>query len=934
MSPKVKTFLLIIGNLIGIFCVVYLWQYDSKIPFLKWSIIAIIIIGGIIHDLVYITDLQSESINDSMTEVLKQCTDKNGRLIIPNNIHLIGGSVLSSNTKLTSVIIPESVKKIYNVSFRGCANLTSVIIPKSVKKIGKSAFESCPNLTIICPQGSYAERYCKKNSLHFIYDYQYKAFNGLLPPGFKKLASPFLADEEKPFIFISYSHKDRDEVLPIIKTLYESGWKIWYDEGLTIGDSYDETLENHVRDCSAFLLFVSHNSLNSVYCRENEIPWAIRYGKPIIRCILDEGIDYPIEKEAVAATVLPSEAESALEKIEGLSKGEKRTAKGISVVVNPGDRNEEDNEVNEEGFAYCLYAAKNTAVIKAIQLEAKNSGCSLYDASEEGEDSEKLRNSACLVIFLDKAFLADKHLTDILISEYHAGKDMAVCMIENIEDTDLPQELIGLHKMQWLNYAHGISGDMNTKLIRHLQKRGCRNTAVLPGFEYEITDEGIIIKKYTGLDPNPRIESEYDGVPVIAISEMAFSNSSHIKTVTIPDSITEINPRTFENCGGLTSITVPNSIKRIGEEAFKSCASLASITIPDSVTTIEASAFEGCSSLISVIILNGITELKCKIFKDCTSLTSIIIPDSVIYIGLNPFEGCTGLTSIDIPDSMTVIGESAFEGCTGLTSIGIPDSVTEIGKSAFKDCSGLTSIIIPEGITIINEKTFQGCKGLTSITIPDSVTEIEGWAFQGCESLTSIIIPDRVTKIKQSTFYNCTNLTSIIIPDSVTEIDGFAFGYCRSLTSIIIPDGVTRIGLDAFEYCRSLTSINIPKNVKSIEGFRGCSSLISIDIPKGPTGIGHWAFSSCSSLASITIPDSITSIDTAAFQDCKSLNSITIPDSVTKIGRKVFKGCKNLTVTCSPDSETWKYCRKHWIPVSGSNNMINRLAKRFRGHRR
>ena len=79
-----------------------------------------------------------------------------------------------------------------------------------------------------------------------------------------RCGAPFLADEESPFIFISYSHKDRDTVLGIIKELYESGWKIWYDEGLTIGDSYDETLETHVRNCAAFLLFVTENSLQSL----------------------------------------------------------------------------------------------------------------------------------------------------------------------------------------------------------------------------------------------------------------------------------------------------------------------------------------------------------------------------------------------------------------------------------------------------------------------------------------------------------------------------------------------------------------------------------------------------------------------------------------------------------------------------------------------
>ena len=76
-----------------------------------------------------------------------------------------------------------------------------------------------------------------------------------------------------------------------------------------------------------------------------------------------------------------------------------------------------------------------------------------------------------------------------------------------------------LDKMHALNFVHGITPDMNKKLTRHLQKRGCRNAAALPGFEYEKTDEGIVIKKYTGTDPEPKLEREYDGIPVVEIAE-------------------------------------------------------------------------------------------------------------------------------------------------------------------------------------------------------------------------------------------------------------------------------------------------------------------------------------------------------------------------------------------------------------------------------
>ena len=198
--------------------------------------------------------------------------------------------------------------------------------------------------------------------------------------------------------------------------------------------------------------------------------------------------------------------------------------------------------------------------------------------------------------------------------------------------------------MQWLNFAHGIFSDMNTKLIRHLQKRGCRDTAVPPGFECEITDKGIIIKKFTGLNPNPRIESEYGGVPVIAISEEAFKNNRNIETVNIPEGITEIGEMVFGDCNRLTSITIPDSVTKIGIYAFGDCESLVTIDIPDSITEIGHDAFFGCKSLTSIVIPEGVTIIAHLVFAHCTSLTSVTIPDSVTKISADAFLNCPNLT--------------------------------------------------------------------------------------------------------------------------------------------------------------------------------------------------------------------------------------------------------------------------------------------------
>ena len=77
------------------------------------------------------------------------------------------------------------------------------------------------------------------------------------------------------------------------------------------------------------------------------------------------------------------------------------------------------------------------------------------------------------------------------------------------------------------------------------------------------------------------------------ISELAFSRCENLETVTFGENskLTKINDYTFKNCHKLKSISIPNGVTEIGTEAFYQCYDLASIYIPKSVTTIGKSAF-------------------------------------------------------------------------------------------------------------------------------------------------------------------------------------------------------------------------------------------------------------------------------------------------------------------------------------------------------
>ena len=100
---------------------------------------------------------------------------------------------------------------------------------------------------------------------------------------------------KQPYIFVSYSHRDSMIVLPVIEELYKHHYRVWYDEGIAPGSEWPHYIEAHMKGCDTALIFVSQNSMNSVYC-ENELVNGISYGKNIISYPLD-GSKHQLLKE-------------------------------------------------------------------------------------------------------------------------------------------------------------------------------------------------------------------------------------------------------------------------------------------------------------------------------------------------------------------------------------------------------------------------------------------------------------------------------------------------------------------------------------------------------------------------------------------------------------------------------------------------------------
>ena len=91
----------------------------------------------------------------------------------------------------------------------------------------------------------------------------------------------------RPFVFISYAHRQSDTVLDTIRILHEKGWRLWYDEGIPAGSDWPTNIARHMQDCERVIFFLSARALASHNCY-SEMKAAARQGKLILLVRLED----------------------------------------------------------------------------------------------------------------------------------------------------------------------------------------------------------------------------------------------------------------------------------------------------------------------------------------------------------------------------------------------------------------------------------------------------------------------------------------------------------------------------------------------------------------------------------------------------------------------------------------------------------------------
>jgi hypothetical protein len=94
---------------------------------------------------------------------------------------------------------------------------------------------------------------------------------------------------DESFVFVSYAHFDSDVVFPIIEGVGADGYAIWYDKGISISSTWTDEIATAILNCSAFVIFITKESAESVYVR-SEIEFALNSRIKLIPVYLD-GMD-------------------------------------------------------------------------------------------------------------------------------------------------------------------------------------------------------------------------------------------------------------------------------------------------------------------------------------------------------------------------------------------------------------------------------------------------------------------------------------------------------------------------------------------------------------------------------------------------------------------------------------------------------------------
>lgn len=335
------------------------------------------------------------------------------------------------------------------------------------------------------------------------------------------------------FVFISYSHKDKDVVLHDITELKKHGIKLWYDKSIMYGEKWDKEALGIIAkpNCAALFLYVSKNSVVSEAvgeelkqakkCKVPVFPIHIG-GEPLHKyfgnakenaysALLDDKCKF-IERSTVSAI------SDDIEAIAGICKK-------LGVVASSGIYDDFNYEVVNDGIKITNYNGTS----ETVTVPARISGKPVVEIGD---------NAICGNTILKKIILPSG------VRRIGAGAFRDNTALEEVVFPSMLDE-VGAAMFRQCTSIIKVDLPCGIKRLPEAFFRGC-----------------------------------------IALEESI-----------IPYGVEELGEAVYNGCESLKRVIIPDSVKKMTEGGFYGCVSLSELYIPKDIIGLEIGSFETCPLL-------------------------------------------------------------------------------------------------------------------------------------------------------------------------------------------------------------------------------------------------------------------------------------------------------------------------------------------------
>lgn len=581
---------------------------------------------------------------------------------IPKGVEEIGESAFADNTTLVSVTIPSSVKRIAYGAFSDCTSLQRIQIPDGVEEIGTGAFAGCNNLTKVT------------------FGKDVKDLGAGVFAGCSKLTGVEIISKNPNLVC-------------------ESG--VLYDKAKT---TVMQMLPGRKKTTYNF-----PSTVETIY------PYAFWGAKNLERMVLSQNLhEIPPYAFSNCEALQGVEVPYSVYRIE--MKAFENCSNLEEVILHPSV-----NYIHDSAFDGCRKME--------IKAEEGTTGYEFAQAHpvtevENTEYEETAANTSETTSSNNQSSNGTQNQTP---SSSSNNSQSSVDPLETPED----ESVIGKTRVVGGNAVILVDGSKQT--VHGSSTPADSNSSSGNGSVSETVNQmnNILSNKEENVPSIPKNE-----VTGNSIAAKAYYSKADLNEYTIASDITRIGDFAFAR-SGLTEITIPNSVTTIGYGAFYHCSDLATVSIPDSVVEIEPYAFEetkwisdwkksgtdafliaGDGFLLAykgnskAVTLPEQTKYICAgVFKEHSEIEEISLPDGLLVIGEGAFEDCSSLKSMSGGNSLEKIKDRAFAGCP-IDTIQIPATVKEIGLCAFdfsttgKEAATKTVIFLGDKLPVLSyEKT-------------------------------------------------------------------------------------------------------------------------------------------------------------------------------------------------------------------------------------